>query len=170
MFGYILIMILSILVAVPAGLYTWSRIRPRSIRSDVEIAATPARIWEVLTDLDAYPEWNPFIVSSAGEVRVGATLTNELSNGGKVMTLKPKVLAAVPGQELRWLGHVVVTGIVDAEHYFRLEPLDGERTRLVHGETWTGMLVPLVGGALDVADRFAAMNTALKTRVEGMAR
>ncbi|XVQ11626.1 SRPBCC family protein [Spirillospora sp. CA-255316] len=166
-----LAVILVLLVVVPVGLYTWTRLNPREIRTEIEIDAAPGRVWKVLTDLRAYPDWNPFIVSAEGEVREGGRLTNKLTQkGGGTMTFKPTILVAAPERELRWLGRFGVPGVVDGEHYFRLEALDGGRTRLVQGERFTGALVPFAGGALDVADGFAAMNTALKARVEKIAR
>lgn len=32
-----------------------------------EVEASAERVWEVLTDFAAYPQWNPFIVKAAGE-------------------------------------------------------------------------------------------------------
>jgi uncharacterized protein YndB with AHSA1/START domain len=31
----------------------------RELRDEIEIEATPERVWEILTDFAAYPEWNP---------------------------------------------------------------------------------------------------------------
>ena len=93
--------------------------------------------------------------------------------GGKGMTFRPRVLRAVPDQELRWLGRVVLPGIFDGEHFFKIEPLDqGRRTRLIHGERFTGLLVPLLRKNLDRGTRegFEAMNQALKARVEALSR
>ncbi|GIH91726.1 SRPBCC family protein [Planobispora siamensis] len=157
---------LAVLLVVPAAVYAWTLIRPHRIRTEVEIDASPEKVWRVLTDFAAYPEWNPFIVSARGEARVGARLTNKLSNDGRVMTFSPTVLAATPGRELRWIGRFVMPGITDGEHYFLIEDLGGGRSRLVQGETFTGALVPFAGKLLDVADDFAAMNTALKARAE----
>jgi hypothetical protein len=89
--------------------------------------------------------------------------------GGKGMTFRPRVLRAVPDQELRWLGRVVLPGIFDGEHFFKIEPLDqGRRTRFIQGERFTGLLVPLLRKNLDRGTRagFEAMNQALKARVE----
>ncbi|MEW2354825.1 SRPBCC domain-containing protein [Spirillospora sp. NPDC029432] len=161
--------IVVLLAVAIAGLYVWTRTHPTRMRSQIEISAPPAEVWKVLTDFPSYPEWNPFIVSAAGEARTGARLTNRLSNGGGTMTFKPTVLVARPGEELRWIGRFGVPGIVDGEHYFLLEEIAGGRTRLVQGETFTGVLVPFAGGAIQVEDGFAAMNAALKARVEKMA-
>ena len=84
------------------------------------------------------------------------------------MTFRPRVLRAVPDQELRWLGRVVLPGIFDGEHFFKIEPLDqGRRTRFIQGERFTGLLVRLLHN-FDRGTRegFEAMNQALKARVE----
>jgi hypothetical protein len=63
---------------------------------------------------------------------------------------------------------VGVRGLLDAEHEFRLVPLDGGRTRLHHDERFHGLLVPLVTRSLrrQTLPAFEAMNEALKHRAE----
>ena len=46
----------------------------RQLRAEIEIAAPPERVWEVLFDFDAYPEWNPFIRRISGSPREGEKL------------------------------------------------------------------------------------------------
>ena len=85
------------------------------------------------------------------------------------MTFRPTVLRATPNQEFRWVGHLLVPGIFDGEHFFRLIPLDGDRgTLFTQGEQFRGLLVPLLRKSLDRGTRqgFEAMNQALKARVE----
>jgi len=88
------------------------------------------------------------------------------------MTFRPTVLVARPATELRWLGRVLFPGVFDGEHAFILEPLGGERVRLVHEETFRGLLVPVFRRSLEPRTRagFEAMNRALKDRVERDAR
>ena len=139
----------------------------KRIATAIDIDAPSGAVWQVLTDFAAYPDWNPFIRRLQGEARVGARLEVTVQPpGGKPMTFKPTVLAAEPARELRWLGRVLMPGLFDGEHGFRLEATAGG-CRLHHGETFGGILVPLFGKMLDDTERgFAALNAALKERVE----
>jgi hypothetical protein len=122
----------------------------------------------VLTDFTAYPDWNPFIRRLQGEAEVGARLEVTVQPpDGRAMTFKPVVLAAEPNRELRWRGRVLMPGLFDGEHSFRLEPVTSG-CRFHHGETFSGLLVPLFASTLAAtAQGFRAMNEALKRRVEG---
>lgn len=83
------------------------------------------------------------------------------------MRFKPTVLSARPERELRWLGHILFSGIFDGEHYFLLEPVGERRTRLRQGEKFSGLLIGLLSGTLSATEAgFKAMNAALKQQVE----
>jgi hypothetical protein len=140
----------------------------RELRTEVEIDAPPERVWRVLTDFGAYPEWNPFIRSIDGETRVGSQLKIRIEPpGARGMTFRPTVRAAEPARELRWLGRLLVPGLVDGEHRLALEPLEGGRSRFIQSERFSGLLVGLLGGTLAATERgFEQMNEALKRRLE----
>lgn len=139
-----------------------------SVRTHVDIDAPALRVWQVLTDFGAYAQWNPFIVSIEGTPEVGAVLEAHLVSNGTTMRFRPTVRAAVPGQELRWLGRLWAPRLLDGEHSFLIEDTGPGSVRLTQAETFTGALValPFVRRKLDVHDAFAAMNTALKKRAE----
>jgi hypothetical protein len=143
----------------------------RTISATVDIAATPEQVWAVLTDLTAYPEWNPFIRSASGQLTEGSTLTLRLVPAhGRAVTFRPKVLAAQPGVLLRWIGRLILPGIFDGTHQFALDNLGGH-TRLTQSETFRGALVPLAGKNITQTEAdFRALNQALKLRVEHAAR
>lgn len=85
------------------------------------------------------------------------------------MTFEPTVLVVEPGRELRWAGVVLGRWIFAGEHFFVLDQIGPDATRLVHGERFSGLLGPLImrGPALDATKRgFAAMNDQLKRRAE----
>ncbi len=137
--------------------------------TSIVIDATPERIWEILTDFAAYPQWNPFITKITGEVRAGAVLVVQLTLPGKPsMNFKPTLKVADRPRELRWAGQVLAPGLFDGEHGFEIERLESGRCRLRHVETFSGVLVPLFIPALQDTTRagFEAMNQALKSRAE----
>jgi len=142
------------------------------LSSSIEIEAAADEVWSVLTDFDSYPEWNPTILSSKGEARVGARLTNQYrKEGGGSATLRPRVLVADPERELRWLGHLFVPGIFDGDHRFLIEEIGPGRVRLTQAEKLSGVLVLFMRGVGESTRAgFEAMNTALKERTEARAR
>lgn len=142
--------------------------REQQVERSVDIAAPADQVWSVLTDFTAYPEWNPFMREASGTPKVGEKLRVELTSGDSTMTFTPTVLTAESGRELRWLGRVYVPGLLDGEHSFTLEPIPGG-VRLTQRETFSGVLVPFFGGSIDVGDDFAAMNEALRDRLESTA-
>jgi hypothetical protein len=140
----------------------------RELRREIEIDAPPERVWAVVTDLAAYPEWNPFIRRISGDLQVGAKLEVRIEPpGGRAATFKPTVLAVEANRELRWLGRLLLPRVFDGEHSHRIEQLDGGRSRFIESERFSGLLVGLFGGTLAKTETgFEQMNTALKTRVE----
>jgi hypothetical protein len=139
------------------------------IQTEIDIASTPERVWSILTDLPAYPSWNPFIRRIEGPVEKGRQLNVSIQPAGaKAMTFRPMLLVVAPNLELRWLGHFLFPGVFDGEHYFRIAPGAPGRVRFVQGETFSGLLVALMKAKLDRGTRagFIAMNQALKARAE----
>lgn len=139
------------------------------LQTEIEIDATPERVWAILVDFAAYPEWNPFIRLIRGVPRAGARLEVRIQpSGAKAMSFRPTVCAAVDARELRWLGRVLLPGIFDGEHRFELQPLAVGKTQFRHGEHFRGLLVPFLRGSLerDTKRGFEEMNRALKVRAE----
>jgi hypothetical protein len=138
-----------------------------TIETTEYIDASPEKVWQILTDLDSYPEWNPFIREASGELREGAKLSLRMRPpGGKEMGFKPTVLKAESGRELRWLGRLGIPGIFDGEHWFLLTP-EGAGTRLEQGERFTGLLPRFMGRMLaSTEEGFTELNLALKQRAE----
>jgi hypothetical protein len=141
-----------------------------SIETSLMIAHPPQQVWDVLTDFGSFPAWNPFVIAVTGELRLGARLAIKVRDPrgtGGVIPFRPVVTALEPGRLLAWTGRLLVPGVFDGEHYYRLEPMEGG-TRFVHGEHFGGVLLGLMGGAQAVAAMqpgYEAMNHALAEEV-----
>jgi hypothetical protein len=141
----------------------------KELRTEIEIQASAERVWQLLTDFPAFPQWNPFIRKASGNIRVGERLEVRLQpSGASAMTFRPTVLKVEPNREFRWLGHLLIPGLFDGEHSFTIEPLGEGRVRFTQREVFTGLLVPLLARGLDTDTQrgFEEMNQALKARAE----
>jgi hypothetical protein len=142
----------------------------KQMSTEIEISADVVRVWKVLTDFARFPEWNPLIRSAEGQAKVGDRIKVYLKPPkGMGMTFKPTVLQADEGREFRWLGHLLIPGLFDGEHYFTIESLEGGRVRFTQGEIFRGLLVPvmgLLGVFKNTNPGFEEMNGALKVRAE----
>lgn len=139
------------------------------LQTEIEIKASPARVWAILADFAAYPEWNPFIKRIHGVLEKGARLEVLIQpSNQKGMTFRPSILVAEAEREFRWRGHFLLPGIFDGEHHFLIQPLEDGRVIFRQGEEFRGVLVPLFRGSLDRETKqgFEEMNLALKIRAE----
>jgi hypothetical protein len=162
-----LLVALGTVLVVLAGYTVYTIVRPFVLHTELDIDASPEQVWKVLTDRQAYPDWNPFIISSTGELKVGDKITNVLRDTkGSETKFTPTLLAVTPNQELRWIGKIPPGAIFDGEHSFRLTALPGGRTRLVQEEKFTGAAIPFTRSMLTktIKPQFEAMNRALAAR------
>jgi hypothetical protein len=140
------------------------------VTTSIVISAPPERVWSVLMEFAAYPSWNPFIRSLSGGTTPGSRLNVTIEPvGGKAMSFSPQVLVCERDKEFRWKGRVLLPGVFDGEHHFRLARRGDASTTFEHGEDFTGILVPFVmRGSMKAGTEagFVAMNHALKARVE----
>lgn len=138
----------------------------RTIDTAIDIEAPPDAVWAVITDFAAYPAWNPFMVSIAGDREPGSRLAVTMQNpGGRPTRFRPVVLAS-DARSLRWVGKVLIRGVFDGAHELRVEATPNG-ARFVQREVFSGVLVPLLWRTLNTKTRagFEAMNEALKQRV-----
>ena len=139
------------------------------VETEIEIRSSAGRVWELLTEFASYPRWNPFIRSIEGELVVGQKLSVVIQPPGSSDTrFRPTLLTVSPTRELRWKGKLVLSGVFDGEHYFKLESAPNGGVLFRQGEKFSGLLVPMFRSSLDGATKqgFIAMNEALKREAE----
>jgi hypothetical protein len=142
------------------------------LTTSVDIDAPAERVWQVLTDLPAYGQWNPFITRAEGTLAVGAQASFRLLPVNALVrtTLRATILEVIPCQRLRLrarMDPLGVPGLLEADHSMTIEPREGG-VRLWQDSHIRGLLVPLVIRALNRhrLESFHAMNEAVKARSE----
>lgn len=110
------------------------------LRTETVIGAPPAAVWAVLADFAAWDEWNPTLHRAAGPPVVGTEVRMRLRLGRLEVPMRQQILVVDPPRLLVWRSRQAVPAALDVVRRFALEPLDGDRTRLVQSETTTGFL------------------------------
>jgi ubiquinone/menaquinone biosynthesis C-methylase UbiE len=134
-----------------------------------EIDAPASRVWQVLTDLGRYPEWNPQITRITGTIAEGSELALRLTFPGRaVMEVTAVIEQAQPGALLTWRGHLATRWLFEGYREFAIEALGPGRSRVTHLEDIHGLLAPVfalfMGGPVERSHRL--LNEALRARAE----
>jgi uncharacterized protein YndB with AHSA1/START domain len=115
---------------------------PVRSKREIEIAAPPEVVWDVLTGFEQWPQWNPDVKSMSidGPVAPGTEFRWKSGPGTIVSTLEQVDL---PGY-IRWRGRTLS---IKAIHEWRFEPSNGG-THVESDESFSGLLVRLFRGSL----------------------
>lgn len=143
------------------------------IRTEAIIPADPNRVWAVLADFHGYREWNPLNLEAQGQAKTGTkakmVFRNLAAGGQGVIRQTVRIVAAEPGRELAWSGHVPL--LFAGRHGFLLSPHAGG-THLLHTEVLGGLLPATWSKAKiarDFTPAYEAVNVALARRVAELA-
>ncbi len=139
------------------------------LKLEIQINAPKQKVWEILTNFSAYPNWNPFIKSIKGDFIEGKKVEVHIVPLGTIgMIIKPRVLCFKIHEEIRWQGNLLFPGLFDGEHIFQLREIDSNTTLFIHSENFKGILIPFFKKMLDqnTRDGFNAMNEKLKELCE----
>lgn len=112
------------------------------------------RVWDVITDLEGYRTWNPFLVAGEGTFRDGERIRLTMRPGGRTMRFAPRVKEVREGQLIRWVGRAGIPGLVDGEHVLELARTGDHTCRFTQSERFSGAIRPsllLLGVASTVA-------------------
>lgn len=140
----------------------------KEIKTEIIINASREKIWKVLTDFEAYPQWNPFVVRIEGKPIIGTRLKNTLQNGDKQFQFKPIVTSVEPGKSFAWLGSLFIKGLFDGHHSFELKDLGNSQVKFIHSEQFSGILSGFILKKIgaDTKLNFVKFNEAIKKRAE----
>lgn len=144
------------------------------IYSDIEINASAEKVWEILTNFQAYSEWNPMIKTINGELAVGAQLevvlkSTERETQGE-FTLNTTIIKLIPNQELRLTRSIVWKILFHAEHIIIIESLGPNRVMFRQATIFRGVFARWLENKINKTSLsgFDEMNAVLKERAEGI--
>ncbi len=139
------------------------------VTASTEIDAPADTVWRVLTDLERFPAWNPFIREAHGSTEVGGTVHVRVRPSLRVpLRFSARIRAREANRELRWEGYLLSPWLASGDHSFTIEPLGDGRVRFTQRERFSGLLPRLVARLLRRESQrgFDAMNEALAARAE----
>lgn len=144
----------------------------RVIETEIVINSSKENIWNILMDNAKYEKWNPFIISSEGEIKRHNRISNTIKTESKLMKFKPIITELKNQEYFEWLGTVFISGIFNGRHSFELKELDTNKVLLIHKEIFTGILSPMFFPKIEreTTEMFIKMNNAIKKRAEEQRR
>ncbi|WP_285031681.1 SRPBCC domain-containing protein [Mycolicibacterium sp. lyk4-40-TYG-92] len=107
----------------------------------VEIDAPAAIVWEVLTDLENYPQWNPFCISAVSTLEMGAAVEMVLADYtgvGGTSTNTEYVCAVVPERLISWEMRATPESPYGARRDQVIEPIAEDRCRYYSTDAFLG--------------------------------
>jgi hypothetical protein len=110
----------------------------------LNIRASAARVWSLLTDANGFPRWNSTVTRVEGQIREGERL--RLHVPGTNRTFTPRVSGVVPSERMTWTGGFFP--MFKGVRTFELRPCDDGSTEFVMEECFSGLMLPFVKGSM----------------------
>jgi uncharacterized protein YndB with AHSA1/START domain len=140
-----------------------NRNAPVVAADEIEVAASPESVWDVLTDLESWPRWNPDVKSMSMQdgLAPGSVFRWKAGPG----TITSTIQEVEPPLRLAWTG---TTFGIKARHVYRLEPR-GEATLVHTEESYEGLVARALRRSLQKTLEKALTDGLrhLKTEAEG---
>ncbi len=129
----------------------------------VNIRAGAGDIWRLLSDAQNYPRWNSTVTRIEGRIAEGESLKLHVPGTSRVFT--PKITGLTPERGMTWSSGVLP--LFRGVRVFTLTPQEGASTNFAMTERFSGLMAPLVKGAMpDFGPIFTRFAADLKTAAE----
>ena len=131
------------------------------------VSAPASAVWDVLKDIERWPEWTDLYPQVEGALRIGGLISvTEQIPGGAPQALRPTIIDWVPDSQILWKA-ASSRGLIKRTRYFEIEGLTDTGCIFSNGEIYTGLMTRYVSRPRRRAIReaFAAFGAALTARV-----
>jgi uncharacterized protein YndB with AHSA1/START domain len=111
------------------------------IATEIALQGPSERVWSILTDFAAYPEWNRLMKAVRGQAAPDAPLEVDLQYWGKpVQTVAGVITGFMPPKYLSWTyAHKLGAWFLASEHVMRLKEKDDGRVIFFQEVYHTGL-------------------------------
>ena len=137
----------------------------------VGVPASAAAVWNVLSDLPRWNEWNSLYQEIHGLLRIGQQLAiGECFPGQPDRVIRPTVVDWVPNEQILWALNET-HGLVKRVRFIEIEQLSESNSILSNGEVYDGFLGRRVGKARRrwLREGFERLNADIVARVQAVA-
>lgn len=137
----------------------------------VEIDAPSDLVWRVLTDVDSYGEWNPFVPACSTTLEPGSPIDMQVRLvGPNPKAQREYIRSHTPGKEFSYAMKPAPLGVLRSERSHTVTALADGKTRYDSHFQLEGPLSPVVGGLLGGALRkgFGSMTEGVRLRAESL--
>jgi hypothetical protein len=135
----------------------------KSVHHEITINADPEKVWDILTDMDEYPSWNPVMELLEGTVQEGNKVKYKFTQDENTTSeIGATVLQVTPNKLLNQKGGIPL--VLTFNHKYILEST-GNSTKVIIHEDYTGIGVNF-WNTQPVQEAYKRLNIALKNQVE----
>lgn len=135
----------------------------KAFEATAVINAPIEKVWQVLTNVQDYPNWEPNVTKVEGDVALGNQITIHTAFSERAFPVK--VAELVPHQKMVWASGMPF-GLFKGARTFTVTQLE-DSVKVHTREEFSGVLLPLFSGQIgDLTPTFDAFAKALKDKVE----
>lgn len=142
-----------------------------SIDHDLEVNAPPEKVWEAISDLPSYPEWNPFVRECKSTLKPGDPLRMKVQLGSSVREEEEIIVSCDEGEGFAYGMKPPPLGALKSYRSHKIEDLGNGKSRYLSHFELHGWLSPVVkafvGSKLQTG--FTSMSEGIRDRAEQLA-
>ena len=134
----------------------------KSVQTEIVISASPEAVWQVLTGVEQYKDWNPVFEYKGGQLKQGNKITYRVTEAeNKSAVMSAKVIQLVQNKLLNQSGGL--WGVITFDHTYTLTKVE-QGTKVTIFEKYTGIYVNF-WDEKPIAQQYKKLAQALKIRV-----
>ncbi|KAG7675282.1 hypothetical protein Ndes2526B_g08150 [Nannochloris sp. 'desiccata'] len=149
----------------------------REFQDEIIINASTQVVYNQLTDLESYPQWNtvmPQVRIKKEHLQTGQKIKPTLvTSNGKIAFSASLSKVDPDHKEFRWVAKSPIPFFFKGEQFFKMVPAgeNNDQTKFIRGSVYAGLMVPILScTTLDKVDAsIGEMVNVLKARVESIA-